>query len=232
MSRRRSGTAGRSWLQYNIAPGWTEERRAPKQAAMTEPDPDALARRTLRNHRMFASGLLILMATLTVADLSSAAELVERAAASLREGRVYWRHRGLVRRHRAVSPSLGHTNSAYCHHSQSARAAGSGARTFRRQPRFHRRGSVPRAGAVWTCRASCIAFWPTRPPRIRPPSHCQACCQSCWRRWRTAGRDGSSRAWCPASWAGPLRDRWWRGRCTAWSTEAATRRCSASSSGS
>jgi uncharacterized membrane-anchored protein YjiN (DUF445 family) len=34
---------------------------------MTEPDPDALARRTLRNHRMFASGLLILMATLTVA---------------------------------------------------------------------------------------------------------------------------------------------------------------------
>ena len=34
---------------------------------MTEPDPDALARRTLRSHRMFASGLLILMATLTIA---------------------------------------------------------------------------------------------------------------------------------------------------------------------
>ena len=66
MSRRRLGTAGRSWLQYNIAPGWTEERRAPKQAAMTKPDPDLLARRTLRHHRMFASGLLLLMATLTV----------------------------------------------------------------------------------------------------------------------------------------------------------------------
>jgi uncharacterized membrane-anchored protein YjiN (DUF445 family) len=34
---------------------------------MTESDPDSLARRTLRNHRMFASGLLILMAALTLA---------------------------------------------------------------------------------------------------------------------------------------------------------------------
>ena len=51
---------------------------------MTEPDPDALARRTLRNHRMFASGLLILMATLTIAALPRASELVERVAASFR----------------------------------------------------------------------------------------------------------------------------------------------------
>ena len=34
---------------------------------MTEPDPDFLARRTLRHHRMFASGLLALMAILTLA---------------------------------------------------------------------------------------------------------------------------------------------------------------------
>lgn len=34
---------------------------------MTEPDPDILARRTLRNHRMVASGLLVLMALLTLA---------------------------------------------------------------------------------------------------------------------------------------------------------------------
>jgi uncharacterized membrane-anchored protein YjiN (DUF445 family) len=34
---------------------------------MTEPDPDIRARRTLRNHRMFASGLLILMAAVTLA---------------------------------------------------------------------------------------------------------------------------------------------------------------------
>jgi uncharacterized membrane-anchored protein YjiN (DUF445 family) len=33
---------------------------------MTEPDPDIRARRTLRNHRMFASGLLILMAAVTL----------------------------------------------------------------------------------------------------------------------------------------------------------------------
>ncbi len=33
---------------------------------MTEPDPDALARRTLRNHRMFATGLLVVMAAVTV----------------------------------------------------------------------------------------------------------------------------------------------------------------------
>ena len=32
-SRRRSGTTGRSWLQYNIAAGWTEESLAPKQSA-------------------------------------------------------------------------------------------------------------------------------------------------------------------------------------------------------
>jgi uncharacterized membrane-anchored protein YjiN (DUF445 family) len=34
---------------------------------MTEPDPDALARRTLRNHRLFATGLLVLMAAITLA---------------------------------------------------------------------------------------------------------------------------------------------------------------------
>jgi uncharacterized membrane-anchored protein YjiN (DUF445 family) len=34
---------------------------------MTDPDPDLLARRTLRHHRMFASGLLLLMAALTLA---------------------------------------------------------------------------------------------------------------------------------------------------------------------
>ena len=34
---------------------------------MTEPDPDIQARRTLRLHRMFASGLLVLMALLTIA---------------------------------------------------------------------------------------------------------------------------------------------------------------------
>jgi uncharacterized membrane-anchored protein YjiN (DUF445 family) len=33
---------------------------------MTEPAPDILARRTLRHHRMFASGLLVLMAALTL----------------------------------------------------------------------------------------------------------------------------------------------------------------------
>ncbi|HEX3576465.1 MAG TPA: DUF445 domain-containing protein [Rhodopila sp.] len=35
---------------------------------MTNPDPDTLARRTLRHHRMFASGLLVLMAALTIAS--------------------------------------------------------------------------------------------------------------------------------------------------------------------
>jgi uncharacterized membrane-anchored protein YjiN (DUF445 family) len=35
---------------------------------MTEPDPDILARRTLRQHRMFATGLLVLMAALTIAS--------------------------------------------------------------------------------------------------------------------------------------------------------------------
>jgi uncharacterized membrane-anchored protein YjiN (DUF445 family) len=50
----------------NIAPGWTEARPTPKQAAMTDTDPDILARRTLRNHRMFATGLLILMAVVTL----------------------------------------------------------------------------------------------------------------------------------------------------------------------
>jgi uncharacterized membrane-anchored protein YjiN (DUF445 family) len=35
---------------------------------MTETDPDALARRTLRRHRLFATGLLILMAALTIAS--------------------------------------------------------------------------------------------------------------------------------------------------------------------
>ena len=34
---------------------------------MTNPDPDTLARRTLRNHRLFASGLLVLMAVITLA---------------------------------------------------------------------------------------------------------------------------------------------------------------------
>ena len=34
---------------------------------MTEPDPDILARRSLRNHRLFATGLLLLMAALTLA---------------------------------------------------------------------------------------------------------------------------------------------------------------------
>jgi uncharacterized membrane-anchored protein YjiN (DUF445 family) len=34
---------------------------------MTDPDPDRLARQTLRHHRMFASGLLLLMAALTLA---------------------------------------------------------------------------------------------------------------------------------------------------------------------
>jgi uncharacterized membrane-anchored protein YjiN (DUF445 family) len=33
---------------------------------MTEPDPDISARRTLRNHRMFATGLLVLMAAVTL----------------------------------------------------------------------------------------------------------------------------------------------------------------------
>jgi uncharacterized membrane-anchored protein YjiN (DUF445 family) len=33
---------------------------------MTEPDPDILARRTLHRHRLFATGLLVLMATLTL----------------------------------------------------------------------------------------------------------------------------------------------------------------------
>ncbi|MEA2771597.1 MAG: hypothetical protein QOD93_4559 [Acetobacteraceae bacterium] len=33
---------------------------------MTEPDPDILARRSLRQHRMFATGLLVLMAVLTM----------------------------------------------------------------------------------------------------------------------------------------------------------------------
>jgi uncharacterized membrane-anchored protein YjiN (DUF445 family) len=35
---------------------------------MTEPDPDILARRGLRQHRLFATGLLILMAAMTVAS--------------------------------------------------------------------------------------------------------------------------------------------------------------------
>ncbi|HEX4367012.1 MAG TPA: DUF445 domain-containing protein [Rhodopila sp.] len=35
---------------------------------MTEPDPDILARRTLRRHRLFATGLLVLMAALTIAS--------------------------------------------------------------------------------------------------------------------------------------------------------------------
>ncbi|HBK06772.1 MAG TPA: DUF445 domain-containing protein [Acetobacteraceae bacterium] len=34
---------------------------------MTDPDPDILARRTLRNHRLFATGLLVLMAAITLA---------------------------------------------------------------------------------------------------------------------------------------------------------------------
>ena len=34
---------------------------------MTEPDPDILARRSLRNHRLFATGLLLLMAAITLA---------------------------------------------------------------------------------------------------------------------------------------------------------------------
>ncbi len=45
---------------------------------MTEPDPDILARRTLRNHRMFASGLLVLMAILTIATYLMPTGLVER----------------------------------------------------------------------------------------------------------------------------------------------------------
>jgi len=35
---------------------------------MTEPDPDILARRALRQHRLFATGLLVLMAALTIAS--------------------------------------------------------------------------------------------------------------------------------------------------------------------
>ena len=35
---------------------------------MTRPDPDILARRTLRQHRLFATGLLVLMAGLTLAS--------------------------------------------------------------------------------------------------------------------------------------------------------------------
>jgi uncharacterized membrane-anchored protein YjiN (DUF445 family) len=35
---------------------------------MTEPDPDILARRGLRRHRLFATGLLVLMAALTIAS--------------------------------------------------------------------------------------------------------------------------------------------------------------------
>ena len=34
---------------------------------MNDPDPDAIARRTLRNHRLFATGLLVLMAAVTIA---------------------------------------------------------------------------------------------------------------------------------------------------------------------
>lgn len=34
---------------------------------MTNPDPDVLVRRTLRNHRLFATGLLVLMAVITLA---------------------------------------------------------------------------------------------------------------------------------------------------------------------
>src|SRR3954451_12430548 len=51
---------------------------------MTSPDPDAEARRTLRRHRAFATGLLILMAALTLGSYalphSAATDLLQAAA--------------------------------------------------------------------------------------------------------------------------------------------------------
>ena len=198
---------------------------------MTESDPDLLARRTLRQHRLFATGLLVLMAALTLAQLFRSARLVERLAASRRQSRLHRRHRGLVRCDGAVSPPSGHTNSPYRHHSQPARPAGPGARAFRGRRMSSPAPRSPTSWRGWTCRASCIASWPTRRRLIRRRSPCRACCRSCWRRWRTAAPGGSWRAWCRASWADRRRAMWWRGRCTAWSMAAATRRCSVSSSG-
>ena len=75
---------------------------------------------------------------------------------------------------------------------------------------------------------------PGRPGRR--PSRCRdawpACCQSCWPPSRTAARGASSRGRPPHHGRTGRRAWWWRGRCTAWSTAAAIRRCSASSSAS
>ena len=38
---------------------------------MSEADPDLLARRTLRHHRLFATGLLVVMAALTLASYAA-----------------------------------------------------------------------------------------------------------------------------------------------------------------
>ena len=168
---------------------------------MTEPDPDILARRTLRQHRLFATGLLVLMAALTVASYLVPPSWWAGLAASGRQGRVHRRHRGLVRGDGAVSPSAGHTNSAYRHHPQPARAPGSGARPFRRQPRLHRAPRSPACCAGWICRASCTASWPIPRPPIPRRSPCRACCRSMLasvedgRARRVLGADGARESW-------------------------------------
>ena len=229
-ARRRSGTAGRSWLQYNIAPGWTEGRRAPKQAAMTEPDPDALARRTLRKHRLFATGLLVLMAVLTLASYSMPPSwwsglLQASAKAGFIGGIADWFAVTALFRHPLGIP-IPHTAIIPNQRARLGQALGGSSPTMCSPAR-----RCPTCWRSSICRASCTGSWLIRRRRIRRRWRWPACCRSCWRRWRTDGRAGCWRVWCRGSWAGRRRARWWPGRCTAWSMAAGTRRCSASSSG-
>ena len=199
---------------------------------MTITDPDAEARRALRRHRAFATALLVLMAALTLGSYALPARLRDRPAAGRRQGRLRRRHRRLVRGDRPVPPSARHPDPAHRHH-PAPEGAARRRRSAASSPPMCSPAARSRAcsrGSI--CRASCTASWPIPPPRGPPPWRSRHAAAAAGDAWRTAARGGSSPASCRASSAAPAPAGWSRGRCTAWSKAAATRRCSASSSAS
>src|ERR1700712_161674 len=185
---------------------------------MTRPDlqnldPDVLARRSLRNHRLFASGLLVLMAALTIATYFAPRNwwsgLLEASArAGFIGGIADWFAVTALFRHPLGIP-IPHTAIIPNQRGRLGQALG----------RFV-------ANHVFTSEEVSIVLRRRDLQRWR----CPGCCPRCSRAWRMAAHGGFWLGWCRASSAGRPVAGSWRVRCTVWWMGGGTRRCLASSS--
>ncbi len=178
------------------------------------PDPDWLARRSLARHRAVATGLLVLMAALTLGSYALPpgwpADLLQASAkAGFVGGVADWFAVTALFRHPLGLP-IPHTAIIPAQKERLGRALGRfvANHVFTETEMRRTLGRIDLAGILRTL--------PGRPGGVapRPPRRWPACCPACCPPSRTAAPAACSAASCRASWAAAAPAPWSPARCT------------------